>query len=448
MNRSLKKRLSFLLATVICLSMFNVAFTGFAEDLVAINDTNFPDAGFRELVSQNYDENSDGYLNEAERSSTYMTVSGMINTSETVTSVKSLAGIEYFPNITVLRCGGIGLEELDVSRLIHMESLTCHGNSLTSLNLGSNYSLEFLNCSDNNISNLILPTSSATTTIYCYANSIKEIDLSRVPNLQELRCDQNELTSLDLNSSTKLQMLNCSSNHLSSLDLSKTAVTEATDYEIGDQNIDVEALLEDGKIIVPFNNKGVIINTNYRGCSLDVYGDGSCYEGDRFAANEVSQIKDGITYECYPMLTTAENMTVHINVIHDFRQVDFYTDDTLTDRIGYSVVNNGGTASAPEIVNTPQCKAFDRWSDDFSNVSADMQIYALWRDNHNYNVKLNSDKDTVSVNCTNGDSDYQVSFLSIVNSKVGDSRFDANVDVVKDNCINAKDYSKLLNAME
>lgn len=446
--KKLKRNLSLLLAGVICLTMVSFSFVAFGESYIGINDDNFKDAGFREIIAENYDLDGDGRLSENERKTTYMSVSGMLNMSDTVTTIESLDGISFFPNIEILRCGGIGLTELDVSGLYNLKSLTCHGNHLTSLSLITNYALEFLNCSDNDITELILPMSSQLKTLYCYANSISSLDLKKVPNVVDLRCDQNELTALDLSGCTHLELINCSSNHIPSLDLSKTAITEATDYEIGDQNIDVVAKYEDGLVIVPFADKGVNLYTNYRGCSLDLYEDGSGFEGDQFVANEVDQIKDGIVYECYPMLDSAENMSVKINVIRDFYQVNFYTSSSMTDRIGFSIVNSGEDAIAPEVTQAPQCKVFDSWSEDCTNVTADINTYIVWADNHRYSVKLAWDKDTVLVNCDVDGAGYEVSFISLANSKLGDDKYDANVDVIKDGCINAKDYAVLLGTMD
>ena len=52
-----------LLTTATCLSAGSVAF---AEDLVAINETIFPDKNFRTVISEVYDKDSNGYLSTAE----------------------------------------------------------------------------------------------------------------------------------------------------------------------------------------------------------------------------------------------------------------------------------------------------------------------------------------------------------------------------------------------
>lgn len=120
MNKMFKKWLSVLLAFImatLCLS----AVVAFGSDSVAINETNFPDANFREFV-KDYDLDGNGSLSAEERNTvTIMTVSDDYE-------IKTLKGIEYFSNIKILRCSNIKLEELNVSALKDLTTLTCMGN--------------------------------------------------------------------------------------------------------------------------------------------------------------------------------------------------------------------------------------------------------------------------------------------------------------------------------
>lgn len=441
MKTSIKKGLSLLLACVLCLSMLTVAPFAFGDDLVAINSANFTDATFRQVISDYFDDNSDGYLSADERSNSFISISGYIDVE--TESISDLKGIEYFTNLSVLRCGGIGLESLDVSALTGLTALSCQGNALTSLDLAANTSLQTVNCSDNALTSLTLPSTNTLTTVHCYANQLESLDISVVPQMRELRCDQNKLTSLDLTNSSNLSLLYCSQNSISAIDLSTTAITGATNSEIGNQIIDVVAELEYGVAIVPFANRGLTAD-NYRGCSLEAYGDGSSYEGDRFSVYNLDDVTDGFTYECYPYEENSENITVKINVIRDFYQVSFYTDESLSESLGVSIISSGADAYAPKVTDIPQCKSFAGWSDDITNVTEDKRVYVVWGDGHSYSpTAMADDKDTITVTCENCGSSYQVSFISVVNTKTGDEKFDENLDVVKDGYINAKDYDVL-----
>lgn len=447
LNKKVKKILSMLLAMVLCLSVFSAAPFAFGDDLVDIG-TAFPDPVFRRIVSEVYDKNGDGYLSVDERSATYMNLSGRIDVDENgdpVETIDNLQGIEYFTNLTMLRCGGLGLNTLDVSKLVNLTSLTCQGNNLASLDLSYNMALLTLNCSDNVLTNIILPMSTSFETLNCYANSLQKLNLSGVPGLKSLYCHQNELDKLDLSSNINLSEINCQQNHLTALDLSRTALDGVTQYEIGNQSVEVKASANGNQIIVPFSGKGLNINTNYKGCSLDDYDDGSGFQGDRFVAYDVAQIKNGITYECYPMLENSQNMDVTINVTRDFYQVSFFADEAMEQSIGINMVPSGQAATAPQITQTPQCKVFESWSRDITAVNEDMNVFVNWKDSHSYSpYAIADDNDTVTVKCSSCGHSYNISFSSIVNSKTGDEKFDVNIDVVNDGNINSKDFAQLL----
>ncbi len=447
MNKSFKKKLSLLLAGVMCLSIISIAPLAFGDDLVAINSTNFPDNNFRQFVSDSCDSNGDGYLNESERSITELPLSAYVYEND-IDSISSLTGVEYFTSLVKLRVGYLNLESLDVSALTSLTELTCQGNLLTSLDLSANTSLVTLNCSDNNLTSLILPETTTLTKVHCYANSLTSLDVGVASGLTELRCDQNELTQLDLSNNSALSMLYCYANSLTSLDLSATSVTNATNDQIGNQELDAEAELRYGIPFVPFEDKGLDFD-NYRSCSLDNYEDGSTYEGDGFSIYNLDDIADGFTYECYVYEDSCENMTVHINVIRDFYQVSFYTSESMDESLGISFVNSGEDATAPTVSDTPQCKTFNGWSDDITNITEDKKVYIVWSDSHTYTpTAMADDNDTITVSCENGDSSYVVSFISIINTSTGDENFDENLDVVKDGHINAKDYSLLYNTLK
>lgn len=447
LNKKMKKNLSLLLAMVLCLSALWAAPFAFGESLVDI-DANFPDPVFNRIVREIYDKDNNGVLSEAERSTTYMNLSGRIDIDEAgepVETIENLKGIEYFTNLTMLRCGGLGLKSLDVSKLTDLTLLTCQGNELTNLDLSYNINLLTVNCSDNNLTGITLPMSTKFESLNCYANSLQKLNVSGVVGLKSLYCHQNELSSLDLTSNINLTELNCQQNHLTSIDLSRTALTTVTPYEIGNQTVTVTAVPSGNQIIIPFKSKGLSVNTNYRGCSLDIYEDGAGFYGDSFIAYDVDQIKDGITYECYPMLEDSSNMTVSIEVLRNFYQVDFFADVSMEQKLGTSMVDAGDEAQAPQVTDIPQCKVFDGWSRDITAVNEDMQVYPVWADSHNYApYAIAADNDIITIRCSECGASYIVSFSAIVNTQTGDALFDSYVDAVNDGHINVKDLAELI----
>ena len=436
-----KKSLSLLLALVFSIGCFSVIVAN-AEDTVLINAANFPDATFRSAVAEYYDENGDGILSLEERSCTYMSVSGMIDTE--TQEIKDLKGIEFFTNLKNLRCAGIGLRTLDVSSLSNLVSLTCSGNWLTSLDVFSNLQLEELKCSDNDLTSLNMPYSNTLKTLHCYANELTELEPFRLSNLQDLRCDQNHLTTLDLTANQNLVKLNCSNNHLTSLDLSvNTMLENVTDYMIGNQSISLVAHLEGQHIVIPFENSG-LTHDNYSSCSLDGYDEGTYFDLTSFVVDDVKAIENGIDYECSTMLAGSENMSVHVNVERgNICQADFYSDDTLSTRVGWYLLEKGGTAVAPSAPTAPLCKAFDGWSESLENIMEDKTFYALWADNHAYVVTA-FDGVYATLTCADcSNAETRVKFIDSVNSKQGDGNYYPALDVHADGTINAKDFAKL-----
>lgn len=450
MNKRLLKIISALSALAILVSTFSMGIFAYGATLVAINSTNFVDDNFRAVVSDWYDENSDGYLSQDEIGGvTLISISGMlIDTCGDEATIENLAGIEYFTACKRLRCGGIGLTSLDVSKMPQLVELTCAGNELTSLNVSNNVNLQWLNCSSCMLTSLDVSKNTALTKLECYVNSIPSLDVSKNTALTTLRCQQNQLKVLDVKANTELTILNCSKNHLMSLDLSaNTKLIEATDSYYGDQTIEATALTDGeeiyvrvlvddfSKVVSSSLDKTVVIDD----VEYNVVG----YIGNEFVTTDFDEIKDGVDYQYSVNLPDAENMSVHINVLRNFCQVKFFTDETKTTVISSALINKGASTTAPAI-DTPQCKTFVGWSDTYTNVTEDKEIYALWNDDHNVAV-VGFNQGVVDVNCTKcGNMEQKYVFNDMLNARTDDEEYVLLVDVNSDGIINAKDYVYLL----
>ena len=436
--RRLKRFLAPLLAAVLVIGLVPVIAV-LADDYININSATFPDDTFRQVIADNYDTDGDGKLSNQERAITLMSLSGLIDTE--YETISDLTGIEYFGALRTLRCGGIGLETLDVSSLSNLLSLTCQGNLLTELDVTALPSLVTLNCSDNELTELEIPSNNSIQTLYCYANHLEGLMTQYLTNAVAIRCDQNELTAIRLYCQN-LQEFNCSYNHLTILDLSQTNLAFATEYMISPQSVTATATAENGQIVIPYQYKG-INSANYRGSTLEQYDGCGLVDYIRFVATDVSQITPGFSYDCYPMLEGAENMTVNVTVERSFSQVSFYSDSTLTQSISSTFVANGGNVTPPS-VTPPTCKALDGWSEPLTAVSTDLSVYPLYRDSHSYAATaLAANGNTVTVTCSVCGDSYQTSFIAAVNKSSADSGWDGALDLVGDGIINEKDYAEL-----
>lgn len=102
---------------------------------VEINETNFPDAHFRQWITENIDQEKDGILSHELTETKEM----IINDQE----IENLEGISFFQNVEKLDVQKNKLKELDVRRLEHLAYLDVSYNQLTDLNLSENEELTF-----------------------------------------------------------------------------------------------------------------------------------------------------------------------------------------------------------------------------------------------------------------------------------------------------------------
>ena len=189
------------------------------EGDIIINETNFPDAAFREYVEQ-FDTDGSGGLNQEETDAvTYIGIRGQ--------EISTLKGLEYFTSLLELNCSSNHLTSLDVSKNTALAYLFCDENRLTSLDVSQNTALTGLECTLNQLTSLDVSRNTALAGLVCSFNQLTGLDVSQHTALTDLQCYGNRLSSLDVNGCTALQFLGCSKNRLQALELSQcTALTE------------------------------------------------------------------------------------------------------------------------------------------------------------------------------------------------------------------------------
>lgn len=200
------KKTLFVLIALVCALMAGAALAD-----VLIDDTVFPDEGFRAYVCS-FDMDHNMKLSEAELNE----VTGIYVANSKITSLK---GIEHFTNLQYLSCGSNELTELDLSALKNLVSLRCGGNKLKTLNLTGLTALSGLECDHNPLTTLDLSTNVSLSHLECPFCHIVSLDLSHCPNLSSLYCKDNELRSLILGPHENLEHLDCQENQLTTLDV-------------------------------------------------------------------------------------------------------------------------------------------------------------------------------------------------------------------------------------
>ena len=180
---------------------------------IAIDETNFPDSGFRSYVSSNFDIDNDGNLSETERNDVYKIYTAGRDFA-------SLQGVEYFPNLSELECYyDSALKSLDVSQNTKLRNLVCNGCALTSLNVSGNAKLEKLTCNNNKLTNLDVSHCTALTELNCSWNSLTAMDMSPNTALTSLIASENPITSVNVASCTALEYLDLQGTALNALNV-------------------------------------------------------------------------------------------------------------------------------------------------------------------------------------------------------------------------------------
>jgi Leucine-rich repeat (LRR) protein len=200
---------------------------------------NISDANFEKyLVTQKIDK--DGLVNGRMDMDDAKGVKEIIMPSG---SVKSLAGIEIFTDLTKLDCDYNAIAALDLSKNINLTYLDCdhnnltaldlsknvnlsyldaYHNTLTSIDLSKNLNLIYLDCSDNiGLTAVDVTKNDKLTYLDCSYTPIKVLDVSKNLALIELDCSNNKFTVLDVSKNVALLYLDCSQNSINALDVTK-----------------------------------------------------------------------------------------------------------------------------------------------------------------------------------------------------------------------------------
>ena len=187
----------------------------FAAGGVDINETNFPDATFRQYVKVEFDKDSDDILSAAEIAA----ADTIFVTGKPITSIE---GIAYFTALTDLMCSNTKLTTLDTSHNTKLVSLECNDTpTLTSLNVSQNTELKVLRCNDNALADLDLTNNTALESLECGGNEFTTLDLSQNTNLKSFGFFNGKLSSLDLTHNTNLEELYFCGNNFSTIDVSQ-----------------------------------------------------------------------------------------------------------------------------------------------------------------------------------------------------------------------------------
>ena len=194
-----------------------------ASSAIPIDEKHFPDPVFRDYIERKIDDNMDGKLSVKERNRVKQI---WIDNSSILTkvdpSLKSLKGIEYFPNLRVLDCVGQELTKLDLRKNTKLTSLYCSYNYLTVLAVGKCKDLKVVQCEHNKIKTMNLKNCKNLTYLECHNNQLTSLNVSGCTSLKELYCSANKLKKLDVSDLVSLKRFGFDDNRIKEIDISRS----------------------------------------------------------------------------------------------------------------------------------------------------------------------------------------------------------------------------------
>ncbi|MGI6455568.1 MAG: leucine-rich repeat domain-containing protein [bacterium] len=183
----------------------------------------FPDPGFRRAVEEFMQ------VEPGERFSFSQLAERKGALNLTGFTVKNVEGMKYLQGITALKCSGLSLQQLDLSRNRNLRILICAGNKLQELDLRHLPDLQNLDCSNNQLTKLDLSANIRLQSLDCSANQLTELNLTQNPDMRYVKCNDNMLTELPLISNAHVRYVNCSDNQIAALDVSSASALETLD---------------------------------------------------------------------------------------------------------------------------------------------------------------------------------------------------------------------------
>ena len=162
---------------------------------IAVNEANFPNPCFRDLISEEVDTDGNGYLSDDEVSAFwYLSINGDYDDFS-----GELTGIEYLSGLNSINIYNVsGLTELDTQSLDNVYTVICSNTpDLASVSFNPS------------IAHIMLENT-----------SLSAIDVTGYPNLADLILTGNTVSSVDISNNPALDFVDFSGTNITSIDIS------------------------------------------------------------------------------------------------------------------------------------------------------------------------------------------------------------------------------------
>ena len=192
-----------------------------SEKGVKVDESTFPDAVFRDYISESVDTNNDGLLS-VEEIENVTTIFLRANKDERYSNLTSLKGVEIFSELSELSIMGCGVKELDLSGNRKLTYLQCSDTAITNIDVSIFPELRNLQIAGTLIDSIDVSHNFELHTLDVSNTNIVELELSNNKELTQLYCNNCEkISSLDLNTNSHIQEISIAGTGINSLDVTE-----------------------------------------------------------------------------------------------------------------------------------------------------------------------------------------------------------------------------------
>ena len=268
---------------------------------VAVNESTFPDSGWRAWVLENLDTNNDEQLSDEEiNAATVIDLIGQNDLAgEPVVSSTwtSLQGIEFLTQLTKLTANINGMSALDLSRNVNLTELRLDGglvdmenqtgitySPLTALDLSRNTELTRVRINGTGLTALDVSMLTKLERLDCAINrSLTSLNVNGCTSLRSITCYQTALTALNTRNCTALKSLMCNGTLLTTLDVSRNTNLETLYCEGCDELTSLTLGTNANLRVLAAEFSPKLARIDIRGCATlaNIYSYGARADGDR-----------------------------------------------------------------------------------------------------------------------------------------------------------------------
>ncbi len=177
---------------------------------------NFKDQNLKNALVENTQINTDGDKEiSVIEAKNYVGIID-INNKE----IADLGGLQFFVNITELKCNDNKIEKINVTPFTQLVRLECMNNPISKLDVTKNEKLITLYCSHCKLNDIDLSNNAELFELDITANPLVGIDLSKNTKLSAISVSETPITILTLDAAPQLSQLHCDKTGIATLDVS------------------------------------------------------------------------------------------------------------------------------------------------------------------------------------------------------------------------------------